>query len=126
MSGAGSGLTSRVLALANGAESKTIGTTNLPASGLSIPSLSVSGTFSMSSEVTTGTPGGSDVIVDSLGNNLQKLTAQIGGSDISWDGALPTRSVSGSTGTSTTGNMGSGNALDIMNPMQFLNVMVKL
>jgi hypothetical protein len=66
----------------------TLTTSHLPASGLSIPSLSVTGTLPTTSA--SGTPGANDV-----GQEL---------SDVS-NGTAP---VTGSTGTGTTGNMGTG------------------
>ena len=135
VSGAGSGLTSRALALANGVETKTIGTTNLPASGLSIPSLSVSG--SVANHTHGQNTGNSDASGSlnwygqgAIGNDTltqgytQPMLSYPSGAQVFTDGATP--SISGSTGTGTTGNMGSGNALDIMNPMQYMNAMIKL
>jgi hypothetical protein len=120
--GSGSGLTARALALANGAETKTIVAGNLPASGLSVPSLSVTATGSGNVLANTNTAGG--------GGGLTKVQAGIdaasGPNDVTVTSAAASISVSGSTGTGTTGNMGSGTAMDVMNPMQFLNVMIKL
>lgn len=104
IAGAGSGLTSRALASALGTETKTILAANLPASGLSIPSLSVSGTVPVRNGDTTGTG-----VISAASNT-----------------ADDTVDVTGSTGTGTTGNMGSGTAFDVMNPRGHLNAMVKL
>lgn len=111
--GAGSGLTARALASVLGAETKTIGTTNLPASGLSIPSLSVTATGTGTETGALSTGGGGALANSANGaNGDAAVTIDV--------------SVSGSTGTGTTGNMGSGNALDIMNPRFHANVMIKL
>ena len=111
---AGSSIVGTTLGVAGGAQNRTIGTTNLPASGLSIPSLSVSATGTIAVDTWTG--GGTTV-------QLIKTAS---------DGAGPsgtstgTASVSGSTGTGTTGNMGSGNALATMNPARIVNIIIKL
>jgi len=94
--GAGSGLTSRALALANGTETKTIGTTNLPASGLSVTTTADAAVPNAAGSATMAAPGGGSFQVSAV------------------------------TATGTTSNMGSGTALDVMNPMVFLNVMIKL
>lgn len=109
IAGAGSGLTSRALASALGAESKTIGTTNLPASGLS-----VSGTVNLGASDGSGSGSGDFRINDA------SLTSLNGGA------SLNTRANAGSSLSATTANMGSGTALDIMNPRGHLNAMVKL
>lgn len=120
--GAGAGLTSRVLALASGTETKTIGTTNLPASGLSIPGLSI--------PALTGTAAAQDVMVGTGSLSGIGLVEQAStGPIVQRSGRTVASSVTTNTSTTgggTTGNMGSGTALDVMNPMQFLNVMIKL
>lgn len=126
--GAGSGLTSRALALATGAETVTLTTGELPSSGLSVPglsvpSLSVSGSANL---VRAGTSGGGVGRVlaihtddtDSIGNNTLSDPA----SNITITGSTGT----GTTGTGTTGNMGTGGGHANMQPTLFLNVMVKL
>jgi len=116
--GTGSGLSARVMAQIVGAESRTIAQANLPASGLSIPSLSVSGSANL---IRGGSDGGG-------ANNVLEITGLdtdgVGQSTV----AIPSSNITitGTTGGGTTGNMGSGTALDVMNPMVFLNVMIKL
>lgn len=101
IAGTGSGLTARALASATGTE--TIGTTHLPASGLSIPSLSVS----VSVPTQSGDVSGAASISQAGGGAANSSVA-----------------ATGSTGTGTTGNMGSGNKF--LNPRFHMNVMVKL
>jgi hypothetical protein len=114
IAGTGSGLTARALASLVGTETKTIAVANLPASGLSIPSLSVSVTTTVFGEQNQDGSGGNAIL---SGNNLETainndVARAFGGS--------------GSTGTGTTGNMGSGTAMDTMDPRFHGNVMVKL
>lgn len=95
----------------------TLTTAHLPASGLSIPSLSVSGTVQNHThgQVTAdpGASSGGDQAYVLLTTSLADLADQLmpyrtrpGGPQIFTDGTAP--SLSGSTGTGTTGNMGSG------------------
>jgi microcystin-dependent protein len=87
-----------------GAETRTIATANLPASGLSIPSLSVSAS-------------GSCAIQGYSGGGTPSNAAAITGADAGGSGSITgSASVSGSTGTGTTGNMGTATALDQMQP----------
>lgn len=88
-----------------GAESRTIGTTNLPASGLSVPSLSVSASGS-----------GSINIYDNAVETTVRVAAARKDADSPSGSQSVSVSVSGSTGTGTTGNMGSGTAFDEMQP----------
>jgi hypothetical protein len=115
--GAGSGLTSRALASVLGAETKTISTTNLPASGLSIPGLSVPG-LSVPALTVQGVTGSGGALTGFLHSTDGSVDADQNTST----GTTGT----GTTGTGTTGNMGSGTALDIMNPRFHANVMIKL
>jgi microcystin-dependent protein len=89
--GTGTAQLRKAVGATGGAESRPIGTTNLPASGLSIPSLSVTVRGG-----NTGT-GVSDSGVSANVNGLDQI-------------------ITGSTSTGTTGNMGSGNAFDEMQP----------
>jgi hypothetical protein len=101
--GTGSGLTARALGSITGAE--TITTAHLPASGLSIPSLSVSATFAGHS----GNGGATTTALVSPNVAADTATSSV---------------VTGSTGTGTTGVMGSGG--QYLGPRLHLNVMIKL
>ena len=107
VSGAGSGLTSRALASIIGVE--TITTSHLPASGLSIPSLSVSVSGSIPTQINS---------VGAAGNRLVEADTGTGSADSLALGST------GSTGTGTTGNMGTGG--QFLNPRQHANLMIKL
>lgn len=131
ISGAGSGLTSRALASVLGAETKSIAEANLPSHthsvpGLSVPSLSVSGSITTVTEYNAdGIGNGSFYFAAAAVDNLNSIgastsTPTLTGSSIS--GSTGT----GTTGTGTSGGTGSGTALDIMNPRFHANVMIKL
>jgi len=124
IAGAGSGLTSRALASVLGVE--TIGTTHLPPSGLSIPSLSVSASGSCSGTTMSATV--SDNNGGNTGTTYIAATPTTNG-DLSSFGLTGwsfsgSSSVTGSTGGGTTGNMGAGN--QFLNPRFHANVMIKL
>jgi microcystin-dependent protein len=97
--GAGSGLTSRALALATGAETVVLTTDGLPASGLSAGTLSVTPGFSV--DGAAGGAPGSGVVTNVTPGTAYAVTG-------------------------TTGNMGAGNGHANVQPTAFLNVMVKL
>lgn len=131
--GAGAGLTARTLAQAIGAETIVIAAANLPASGLSVPSLSIPvlgvvGSVSSTIHITdaTGTPGATR-----LSGNLSTNTngaSNADDTDHAVTGTLSgaqTGGVSG-TGTGTTGNMGTGTAKDVITPRSHICAMVKL
>ncbi|MCI0418692.1 MAG: hypothetical protein L0312_05635 [Acidobacteria bacterium] len=132
--GTGVGLTARVMAETLGVETVTLTTSHLPASGLSIPALGA-GTLVAASHTHVQQEGQSD---SSGVSNTHRLTAvpddstptslhamNVGGATATTQasGAL---TVSGSTSTGTTGNMGTGGAHDNMEPTLFLNTMIKL
>lgn len=110
--GTGSGLTARTMGAIIGGETHTIAAANLPASGLSIPALSVSATGNYTGS--SGAGGGAALSLVSGGLAADQPTSA---------GIV---SVSGSTGGGTTGNMGSGTAITIMQPSLFLSVHIKL
>lgn len=93
-----SGINGDTPGASGGTESKTIATANLPASGLSIPSLSVSVT-------------GSAAINIGVGGGQPNAAGTTDGTSSS----IPV-TASGSTGTGTTGNMGTGTALAVVQP----------
>lgn len=115
--GSGSGLTARALAVITGGETHVILAANLPASGLSVPSLSISGTATVptryNSDTSMGTSGTTGRAAET-GAALWDSTSSLGAG------------VTGSTGTGTTGNMGTATAASIMQPSLFLTIMIKL
>lgn len=132
VAGSGAGLTARALGSADGAETQVIGTTHLPASGLSIPglsipSLSVAGTAAgQTINEHNGAADGSQPRAFPAGATqlaFEQVTALSGATNAS---AVTGSTGTGTTGTGTTGNMGAGNALPILNPRGHLNVMIKL
>jgi microcystin-dependent protein len=129
ISGAGSGLTSRALASVLGAETKALIEANLPAHahsvpGLSVPSLSVTGTLTSLGIRTDSVNAGP--------STLWSISTTTNLADTTTTAIVASGPVSGSTGTGTTGTGTSGNgsgtatAVDIMNPRFHANVMIKL
>jgi microcystin-dependent protein len=100
------GLDGDTLGDTGGSETNTITTSNLPASGLSIPSLSVSATG------TTYGPGSTPI--------TGRFLAAMDDSSV-----VGSASVTGSTGTGTTGNMGSGTAINNVQPTIISNFIIK-
>ena len=121
IAGSGAGLTARALASVLGTETKTIAAANLPASGVSVPSLSVSTSgVSFTRNTHDANPAGTNYPTFLSNNNTT------GGSLIGETFSSGTFAMSGTTGTGTTGNMGSGTAFDVMTPRFHANVMIKL
>jgi microcystin-dependent protein len=106
LTGVSGSLDADTLGAAGGAETVTLTTAHLPASGLSIPSLSVSGTFTGHS----GNGGAITTALVSAGVAADTSTSSV---------------VSGSTGTGTTGVMGSGGAHPVVQPTIALNYVIK-
>jgi microcystin-dependent protein len=113
--GSGTGTLGNAVGNIGGAETHTIGTTNLPASGLSIPSLSVS-----VSTAVTRIESGAGAVADGItyGSSDGVDTRAVAGN-------LPGFPGTGSTGTGTTGNMGSGSAMNIMQPSAVVRKIIK-
>jgi hypothetical protein len=98
--------------------STTLTTGHLPASGLSIPSLSVTATGSGDVAANTGTGGAVTAVVATT-------LAIAGPTEITVSGAATGISVSGSTGTGTTGNMGTGNGHTHVTPdISYVDVII--
>lgn len=112
--GAGAGLTARLLGEQAGAETHTLTQAQLPAVGLSIPSLPVIVTLPggvILRYSTGGAAGAFGLNLNATGSNAESAN---------------TGTLSGSTNAGATGNMGSGQPHSIVSPEVFLNVMIKL
>lgn len=114
-----------------GAQNQTVAATYLPASGLSVPGLSIP---SLSASVSTS--GGGSIPVSSGPSTIGSL--QVGAtattnitpvinSSLSWlnPTSLSGSTGTGTTGTGTTGNMGSGTAMPILPPADFVLRVIK-
>lgn len=97
-----SGINGDTPGASGGSESKTIATTNLPASGLSIPSLGVNATGAYTGSTGSGGGAALSLISGSLAGDIGTTAGIV--------------SVSGATTTGTTGNMGSGTGLAVVQP----------
>lgn len=110
VAGAGSGLTSRALGAATGAETATIAQANLPNVNFAVTIPAGEGAHSHFTSVDTGTVGSG--------------AATAGGASVPVNRESTTVSLPEMSGTAASG--GSGTALDIMQPSAFLNIMIKL
>jgi len=108
IAGSGSGLTARTMGLAVGAETATIGQTNLPN-----VNFTVTGTASSTTNVSDVARGSSSSATFG-GASAALLLGSVGA--ITSSGTISGNAASG----------GSGTALGIMDPNQYLNAMVKL
>lgn len=114
-------ITGGTLGSVGGTESVTLTTTHLPASGLSIPSLSYSGSASINSRYDSAGP----TLVGNAfttGPTQVNTAPDVTGGDSA--GTL-TGSSSGSTGTGTTGVMGSGGAHSNLPPAIICNYIIR-
>lgn len=129
IAGAGSGLTSRALGVAVGAETKPIGQTNLPAvaptfTGAQIDAVIVPLHDGAGHNVDTITNNSSAdgglfgiIPTSAVGTNVYRAATSAGNGGVTIPAMTPAGTIS---------NLGSGTALDVMNPMTFLNAMIKL
>lgn len=122
VSGAGASLTSRALGENLGSETHTLTEAQLPGHTHSVPSLSVTGTASGGSLTMIVGGGGGGTGHDAAARSSNPVDEQITSQSLVGFSA----SVSGSTGTGTSGSTGSASAHPNMQPTAFFNVMVKL
>lgn len=111
-----SGCTATTVPFSCGGQSQLVSTTYLPASGLSVPGLSVpgltySGTASFPVANLTNVGGATDVNRISLKNNANTDAGSF--SNVPYSGTTG----GGTTSGGTTGNMGSGTAMPVLNPI---------
>lgn len=109
---AGSGCTANSVPFSCGVQNKLVTTTFLPASGLSVPSLSV--TTATSNVGVIPLSSGAISSLQTQGNPTANITPA--NNSGSWSGTT-SLSATGTTGTGTTGNMGTGTAMPILNPI---------